>query len=159
MEDNKNRNYDQDDRDYKDAPMTTDFEKSELNNDPNQAHQENPEQFEEFSSDQPNIPTNNGTVANSGNIQDDTWNNEVNPDRDMDGNSNDPYPVSEPDDESDDDESDIEDEDLNEESDFEDDDLDDVENENEDVDDEDEDEDEDVVDADEMHRENSELRF
>jgi hypothetical protein len=156
MEDNKNRNYDQEDRDYKDAPMTTDFEKSELNNDPNQAHQENPEQFEEFSSDQPNIPTNNGTVANSGNIQDDTWNNEADPDRDIDGNSNDPYPVSEPDDESDDDESDIEDEDLNEESDFEDDDLDDVENAdvaNEDLDDED------VDDADEMHRENSELRF
>jgi hypothetical protein len=156
MEDNKNRNYDQEDRDYKDAPMTTDFEKSKLNNDPNQAHQENPEQFEEFSSDQPNIPTNNGTVANSGNIQDDTWNNEVDPDRDIDGNSNDPYPVSEPDDESDDDESDIEDEDLNEESDFEDDDLDDVENAdvaNEDLDDED------VDDADEMHREISELRF
>jgi hypothetical protein len=145
MEDNTNRNYDQEDRDYKDAPMTTDFEKSELNNDPNQAHQENPEQFEEFSKDQPNIPTNNGTVANSGNIQDDTWNNEVDPDRDIDGNSNDPYPISEPDDESD-----IEDEDLNEESDFEDD-IDDVENEDAD--------DEDVEDADEMHRENSELRL
>lgn len=156
MEDNKNRNYDQEDRDYKDAPMTTDFEKSKLNNDPNQAHQENPEQFEEFSSDQPNIPTNNGTVANSGNIQDDTWNNKVDSDRDNDENYNDAYPVSEPDDESDDDESDIEDEELNEESDFEDDDLDDVENAdvaNEDLDDED------VDDADEMHREISELRF
>ncbi len=158
MEDNKNRNYDQDDRDYKDAPMTTDFEKSELNNDPNQAHQENPEQFEEFSSDQPNIPTNNGTVANSGYVLDDTWNNEVDPDRDIDGNSNDPYPVSEPDDESDtDDESDIEEEDLNEESDFEDDD--DIENEYVNLEDADDEDGEDVVDADEMHREISELRF
>jgi hypothetical protein len=155
MEDNKNRNYDQEDRDYKDTPMTTDFEKSELNNDPNQAHQENPEQFEEFSSDQPNIPTNNGTVANSGNIQDDTWNNEVDSDLDIDGNYNDPYPVSEPDDESNgnpkpetDDESDIEDEDLNEESDFDDDD-DGIENFD----------DEYVDDAHEMHREISELRF
>ena len=31
MEDNKNRNYDQEDRDYKDAPATTDFEKLSLN--------------------------------------------------------------------------------------------------------------------------------
>jgi hypothetical protein len=146
MEDNKNRNYDQEDRDYKDAPMTTDFEKSKLNNDPNQAHQENPEQFEEFSSDQPNHPANNGTVANSGNIQDDAWNNEVNSDRDIDGNSNDPYPISEPDDESD-----IENEDLNEESDFDESDFD-------DVDDEDDDE-EYVEDEEEMDKENSELRL
>lgn len=36
MENNKNRNYAQDDHNYTDAPSTTDFEKSTLNNDTNQ---------------------------------------------------------------------------------------------------------------------------
>ena len=62
MKNNKNRNYDQDDRDYKDAPLTADFEKSKLNNDLNHTYQENAEQFEEFNNNQSNGDTNNGTI-------------------------------------------------------------------------------------------------
>ena len=155
MEDNKNPNYDQEDRDYKDAPMTTDFEKSKLNNDPNQAYQKNAEQFEEFSNDQPNRPANNGTVENSGNIQDDTWNNEGNSDRNIGENSNDPYPISEAKYDNNgnrqsekDRESDIKDEDLNQESDFDESDIDDVEEDDDELDDEEE-----------MDREHSDLRL
>jgi hypothetical protein len=161
MEDNKNPSYDQEDRDYKDAPMTTDFEKSQLNNDPNHAYQENAEQFEEFSKDQPNGgSTNNGTISNSGNIEKEKWKNEGNLDSNMDGNSDTPYPISDPDDDfkeenigydgnsksETDVESDIDDEDLNEESDFDESDFDDAD-------------DEDLDDADGMDWENSELRL
>lgn len=131
MEDNKNRNYDQEDRDYKDAPATTDFEKSKLNDDPNQTYQKNPEQFEEFDGDQPNHDTNNGIIKNSGNTENQNWKNE-DIDRNINGNSNSPHPISDPDDDFEDDiiqddgneesdldyESDVDDEDLNDENDF-----------------------------------------
>jgi hypothetical protein len=158
MEDNKNRSDNQQDREYKDAPMTTDFEKSKLNNDPNQAYQENAEQFEEFSKDQPNGgSTNNGTISNSGNIEKEKWKNEGNLDSNMDGNSDTPYPISDPDDDFKEEnigydrnskmESDVE-------SDFDESDFDDADD--DDVDDAD---DEDLDDAEGMDRENSELRL
>lgn len=88
MEDNRNRNYDQQDRDYTDAPSTTDFEKSKLNNDPNQAYQENAGQFEEFSNDDPNRSSNNGRVSNSRNIDEENWNPGNNSERDIDDGLN-----------------------------------------------------------------------
>lgn len=97
MEDNKNRNYDQEDRDYKDAPATTDFEKSILNNDPNSGNTE-----------EENL---NRSIDDSSTIS----NPIDNPDDDFEGDSiiydTERKPSLE-------DESDIDDEDLNYESDF-----------------------------------------
>ena len=158
MEDNKNLNYDQEDRNYTDAPATTDFEKSKLNNDPNQGYQNNPEQFEEFSGDHPNRYTDNDTNADSGNIEKQNWE-ENDFDSSIDNSSDIEHPIYNPDDDFEDDkkneddedqdsdfedESDIEDEDLNDESDF---------NES-DIDDEDDEEDDD---EDEINNENSDL--
>ena len=146
MEDNKNRNYDQENRDYNDAPATTDFEKSKLNNDPNQAYQKNPEQFEEFSDDYPNRNINNNTNTNSGSIDEDKWkendlnrniddrSNISNPDDDFEGESlvddrDLDSDLDEEDEEDDFDESDIDDED--DEKDYDDE----INNENSDLDD------------------------
>lgn len=127
MEDNKNRNHDQEDRDYKDAPTTTDFEKSRLNNDPNSGNTEE-EKWEEDDL--------NRSIDDSLNIS----NPIDNPDDDFEGNSIIDDIDYKPDLEE---ESDIDDEDLNDESDFnepdiedeEEDEDDEINNENSDLDD------------------------
>lgn len=102
MEDNKNHNYDQEDRDYKDAPATTDFEKSKLNNDPNQVYQKNLEQYD---GDHPNRYTNSGTNTNSGNLEEKKWEEDANLDSNVDDSSNSPHPIYNSDDDFESDES------------------------------------------------------
>ena len=129
MEDNKNRNYDQEDRDYKDAPATTDFEKSILNDDPNSGIIEK----ENWKEDDLN-PSIDDSSTISNPID--------NPDDDFEGDSiiydTERKPSLE-------DESDIDDEDLNYESDFNEPDI--------DIDEDEEDEE----DNDEINNENSDL--
>jgi hypothetical protein len=129
MEDNKNRNHDQEDRDYKDAPTTTDFEKSRLNNDPNLGNTEE-EKWEEDDL--------NRSIDDSLNIS----NPIDNPDDDFEGNSIIDDIDYNPDLEEESD-IDIDDEDLNDESDFNEPDI--------------EDEDEEDEEEDEINNENSDL--
>lgn len=71
MENNKKRNYDQDDHNYEDIPHTN-LEKSELNKDLNQKPQ-NEEGFEEFTNDQPNRFNDENANVNTPNPENDHW--------------------------------------------------------------------------------------
>lgn len=96
MEDNRDSNYDQEDRNYTDAPSTTDFEKSKLNDDPNQAYVQNAEQFEEFSSDHPNRPDyTEGSKSNGADEQ--NWSPQDNSERGIDDGLNTPNTLYNPD--------------------------------------------------------------
>lgn len=122
MENNNNRNYNQDDRNYTNERGTTDF-------DPNQEYR-NPEQYEEFNDDQ-NPNSNYDSSIHPDGIEDVNWENE----NDQNPNTSEtPDPVYDPEDDfekggiteedlededlDDEDEIDVDDEDLNEESDF-----------------------------------------
>lgn len=152
MEDNNNRNYNQEDRNYTDVPRTTD---------PNQEYRKNPDQFEEFSDDHPNRYFDDEIGKHPDGMEDVDWeNDDLNPTIDS---LETPDPIYNPDDDFthggiredrdiEDEEEDTDDEDLDEESDF-----DSTFNES-DVDIEDEyDEDVDEDDDDEINNENSNL--
>ena len=84
MENKTDRNYNQDESNYKDAPTTTDFEKSKLENDPEQNHSTD-EQFEEFSNDQPNRFDNDQNI-NSPESDDENWKANQNQEDDLNPN-------------------------------------------------------------------------